>query len=93
MPKHYTITISGRVQGVAFRLTAQDEARRLGINGYVRNEPDGSVHIEAEGDNEALEKFVSWCSIGPDMAHVDRVVVKEDALKDYDGFYIRRSES
>jgi acylphosphatase len=46
---HYQITVSGKVQGVWFRKSTQDKARELGLRGFVRNQPDGSVYIEASG--------------------------------------------
>ena len=49
MIKHFDITVQGKVQGVWFRDSTMKEAKRLGINGFVRNEPDGSVYVEAEG--------------------------------------------
>ena len=58
--KHINIKIIGRVQGVGFRRAARDEARYLGIKGYIRNEPDGSVYLEAEGDELAISQFVIW---------------------------------
>lgn len=70
------IKVYGRVQGVGFRYAALDEAQRLGIKISPRNEPDGSVRIEAEGDNAALKKFVAWCRKGPPPAEVERVEVK-----------------
>jgi acylphosphatase len=65
--------VTGRVQGVNYRATARREARLLGLAGWVRNEPDGSVLIDAEGDSAALEAFLDWCRCGPPLARVDRV--------------------
>lgn len=67
------LTVSGRVQGVSFRAYAEREAARLGLAGWVRNEPDGTVAIHVEGDEEALERFVRWAQDGPRLARVDRV--------------------
>ena len=67
----YKIQITGDVQGVGFRWCAANEARSRGINGFVRNETDGSVYIEAEGYRDQLNYFVSWCESGPgDVAEV-----------------------
>ena len=55
--KHLKISITGRVQGVFFRDSARMEANRLGVAGFARNEPDGSVYIEAEGEKDALDEF------------------------------------
>lgn len=67
------LTVSGRVQGVSFRAYAEREAARLGLTGWVRNEPDGTVAIHAEGDEAALEQLVRWAEEGPRLARVDRV--------------------
>ena len=65
-----TIVVSGRVQGVCFRASTLIEARRLGLNGWVRNEPGGEVRIEVEGPRDALEAFIDWCRHGPEYAMV-----------------------
>jgi acylphosphatase len=69
------LTVSGRVQGVAFRASAAEEARRLGLRGWVRNLPDGRVEAEAEGAREAVERLVAWCRRGPPAARVDDLTV------------------
>jgi acylphosphatase len=94
MKKHVDITIRGLVQGVTFRFSARVYAESIGICGYAKNEPDGSVRIEAEGDEENLKRFINWCAIGPDGAHVDKVdVALSDALKDYGSFESIRTKS
>ena len=65
------ITITGRVQGVAFRWYAVRQAQGLGLVGWVRNQPDGSVRLVAEGRREALEAMVAWAGRGPDHARVE----------------------
>ena len=75
MEKHLNIKISGLVQGVFFRVSVKEEAEKLGIKVSARNETDGSVCIEAEGEEESLEKFVKWCHVGPPLAKVDKVEV------------------
>lgn len=77
MVLHYDIRITGRVQGVFFRASARAEAERLSVRGFVRNERDGSVYAEAEGDRESLDRFVAWCRRGPAHARVDGVTVEE----------------
>jgi acylphosphatase len=64
------ITITGRVQGVAYRASAQDEGLRLGLVGLVRNRADGSVEALVEGSRQAVEEFVRWCRSGPPAARV-----------------------
>lgn len=69
------IRVTGRVQGVSFRAYAERQAQRLGVTGWVRNEPDGSVAAHAEGDPEAVDAFVDWCREGPSYARVDGIDV------------------
>lgn len=63
-------TVSGRVQGVFFRDMTQQTARELGLTGWVRNERDGSVVVEAQGDDEGLERLERWLHEGPSRAEV-----------------------
>ncbi|HEY4497069.1 MAG TPA: acylphosphatase, partial [Candidatus Paceibacterota bacterium] len=70
---HKNLKIYGNVQGVFFRQSAKIKADELGIKGFVKNEPDGSVYIEADGDGEAVERFIDWCRLGPDSANVDKI--------------------
>jgi acylphosphatase len=90
MRKHISIKVTGRVQGVFFRASTKSKAEELGIHGIVRNEDDGSVHIEAEGDSEILKKFISWCHQGPPNAQVADCVVKDGEIKNFTRFSIQR---
>lgn len=65
--------VTGRVQGVGFRMHAQHQARGLQISGYARNLDDGSVEIEAHGSDEALLRFANWLAHGPPNARVAQV--------------------
>jgi acylphosphatase len=67
--------ISGRVQGVAFRQSTVDEAQPLGLEGWVRNLPDGRVEVLAEGARPQVEALVTWCRRGPRLARVDGVAI------------------
>jgi acylphosphatase len=69
----YKIHVRGRVQGVGFRWSAVREARKNGITGFVKNQSDGSVYIEAEGSRAQLKAFVEWCKDGPGIGHVESV--------------------
>ena len=69
------LLIAGRVQGVAYRQSAVDEAQRLGVTGWVRNLPDGRVEALAEGARPLVETFVAWCRRGPRFARVEHVTV------------------
>jgi len=70
------LRIYGQVQGVFFRASTEAEARRLGFTGWVRNCPDGSVEVVAEGPRARLENLVAWCRHGPPRAQVDRVEIE-----------------
>jgi acylphosphatase len=70
MTRACTLTIYGRVQGVGFRFYAQQKAQELNISGFVQNRPDGSVYIEAEGEETQLQAFINWCQAGPQWARV-----------------------
>jgi acylphosphatase len=70
--KHLIIKIYGDVQGVGFRDAAYWMARKMRVAGFVMNDPDGSVYIEAEGDESALNDFLTWCRKGPVTARVSR---------------------
>jgi acylphosphatase len=65
------VRITGRVQGVFFRASAEAEAKRLGLTGWVRNRPDGSVELIAEGPRTRLDDLVAWCRHGPPRAEVE----------------------
>jgi acylphosphatase len=88
MIKRIQIRINGRVQGVYYRKSAQQKARELSLKGFVRNEPDGSVYIEAEGDEEKLKKLVAWCNDGPPLAMVADVMTKELPVREEKDFRI-----
>ena len=88
MTGHRAIRVRGRVQEVSFRAAARTEARRLGLTGFARNEPDVSVAIEVEGGEAALDTFVAWCRLGPQAARVEQVEVQPGKPTGYDGFAI-----
>lgn len=67
------LVITGRVQGVFFRASAQQEAVALGLRGVARNRPDGAVEIIAEGPRLSLEQFLGWARVGPPRARVAEV--------------------
>ena len=82
--------VSGKVQGVFFRATAKEQAELLGIRGIVRNERDGSVYIEAEGEEDALHHFMQWCKVGPSRAIVTEVKASEVELRHFSSFEVTR---
>lgn len=90
-PRQLRIRVHGRVQGVYYRASCRDEAQRLGLTGWVRNEPDGSVSVLAEGDETALQSLLQWCKQGPPSARVDRVdETWDEPGGEYSTFDVRR---
>lgn len=89
--KRLSARITGRVQGVGFRNFTRGRAHRLGVTGWVRNERDGSVRLEAEGDRETLDSLVEAVQHGPRMARVENVEVDwSDATDEFETFRVRR---
>lgn len=88
MMRRVKVLISGRVQGVYFRLFTQNKAKHFAIKGYVRNLPDGRVEIVAEAKHPVIEQFLKWCHKGPITARVDHVEIIElqhdDLLTSFD---------
>jgi acylphosphatase len=83
--------VTGRVQGVAFRASAVDEARRHGLTGWVQNRDDGSVELEAQGDQAPIAALLAWCAHGPPAARVTGVSVEDrDVIPGEHGFLQRR---
>ena len=70
------LIVLGMVQGVFFRASTLEQAQSLSLNGWVKNLPDGSVEVLAEGPRYALEQFADWCRQGPPAARVDEVIVR-----------------
>jgi acylphosphatase len=70
------ILITGRVQGVFYRHSTKQKAEALGLGGWVRNLPDGSVEIEAEGPKDKIGSLIAWCRHGPPNAVVDGVAIE-----------------
>ncbi|MFW5875964.1 MAG: acylphosphatase [Myxococcota bacterium] len=74
--KRIQMVVRGRVQGVFFRASAQREARQLGLSGWIKNRPDGSVEIVAEGEEDQVKDLLAWSQHGPTTARVDKVETK-----------------
>ncbi|MDD5032018.1 MAG: acylphosphatase [Patescibacteria group bacterium] len=89
MKKHLNIKIFGQVQGVAFRYYSLEKARELNLAGFARNEPDGGVYLEAEGEEGNLKKFITWCRQGPALAKVEKVEAENGEMKNYKDFAIK----
>lgn len=87
--KHWNIVVKGTVQGVYFRATTKAVADQLGVKGFVLNQPDGSVYIEAEGDDFALASLVEFCEEGTDRSVVETVEVEKlNQTKGFENFVV-----
>lgn len=86
--KHLDIKITGQVQGVFLRQAVKERAKKLGLIGFVKNEPDGSVYIEAEGEENNLKVFLKWLHGGSDFSKVEKVETQEGQIKNFDDFKI-----
>lgn len=86
--KHLDITVKGIVQGVSYRAATKAVADQLGIRGAVRNEHNGDVFIEAEGEPVMLDMFLDWVNEGPQDAQVTSVETHEGELKNYRNFEV-----
>jgi acylphosphatase len=91
MSRRVRAIVSGRVHGVSYRASTASEARRLGVVGWVRNRPDGSVELEVEGEPERVARLLAWCEAGPPDARVEHVAIEELAPRgDETMFAVRR---
>lgn len=90
MIKSFQLRIKGVVQGVFFRVSTRDKAKELKVCGFVKNEKDGSVYAEIEGEEGALGVMLDWCKQGPREARVEEVKVIDQPIKGYLDFEIRR---
>ncbi|HCW06632.1 MAG TPA: acylphosphatase [Cytophagales bacterium] len=88
--KHVDIRVIGKVQGVFFRASTKNKADELGLVGTVKNEPNGDVTIEAEGQEEMIQPFLQWCARGPKNAVVENLIVTEGDPKNFKGFFVLR---
>ncbi len=88
-PSAVHMVVHGRVQGVFYRANTQAEARHLGVKGWVRNCPDGTVEVHAEGDESRVQQLVDWCRKGPPHAHVTHLEVQPAEPKGLHTFEVR----
>ncbi|GAB3541890.1 acylphosphatase [Pontibacter brevis] len=89
--KHIAIRVHGKVHGVFFRASTKEKAQELGLTGFVQNEEDGTVYIEAEGSPSALKQLEQWAHEGPRRAQVEKVEVKEmEGLAGFKEFKVKR---
>lgn len=89
MPR-YEIIVKGRVQGVGFRAFTESIAEKLGVKGYVKNLPDGSVEVVAEGGKQTLDELCSKLKAGPSMAYVDELeVIEKESTGEFRDFSVK----
>ncbi len=88
--KHLKIKVTGKVQGVWFRANTKEKANELGLFGFVKNEPDGSVYIEVSGKKNLLDDFIKWLKKGPELARVDSIEIVENDIIHKETFQIKR---
>lgn len=82
------IIVLGKVQGVFFRESTKAVADHLGVKGLIKNQADGSVYMEAEGERHQLDAFLDWCKEGPERAEVSGVETHEAEVKNYRNFEV-----
>lgn len=83
--------VTGSVQGVGFRWSAREAARRFGVAGFARNRADGSVEVEVEGDGDRVERMLAWLRTGPPGSEVRAVDVTDARPEGDDAFRIRET--
>lgn len=91
MKRRARVLVSGKVQGVFFRVQTHTKAQELGLTGFVRNLADGRVEAVVEGEENGVQELIAWCRRGPREARVDRIELQwEDFQDEFDEFSIRR---
>jgi acylphosphatase len=88
--KTVRIKISGKVQGVFFRATAKEVAKRYNIFGWIKNTDDDKVEAVITGEGEDIERFINWCKKGPAKANVTNVATFHEGLQVFNKFEIVR---
>jgi acylphosphatase len=84
--KNVVIIIHGKVRHKGFRFAAMQKAYQLNVRGFIKNQADSSLYVEAEGEESNLDTFIEWCKVGPIGAQVTTVDVTEGSMKDFKGF-------
>lgn len=88
-----SVAIRGQVQGVGYRYWLRQQAKIVGVNGWVRNQSNGAVEAYFAGDSRRVEELLALCWRGPAEAKIDGIDVRETADEDASGFHIRRDAS
>lgn len=90
MKINVNVIISGRVQGVWYRVSTKQKAEQLGVTGWVKNRVDGCVEAVFEGEEKIIEDMIKWCYTGPPNAIVKDIKVKKQTLiNNFDDFSIK----
>ena len=87
--KNLRVIVTGKVQGVFFRANVKKVADIIGVRGFVRNEHNGSVYVEVEGEEEMVHKLVDYCHHGPEGAVVEKVSITMGIIVGYDSFEVQ----
>ena len=87
--KSVIIKVIGKVQNVGFRFYAHKKAIELNICGFAINKTNGTVYIEAEGEEKNIDEFIDWCRIGPPHARVDNIFIQDSLVCNYDKFKVK----
>jgi len=85
---HINVKIFGKVQGVGFRFSARAKAKELDIKGFVRNEANGTVYAEIEGERKKLRQFIDWCQNDFGFAKVEKIESEQGKMKNFQEFSI-----
>ena len=90
MVRNIAVTVKGKVQGVWFRHFTEKEAVKLGLHGYVMNNENGTVYIEASGPINKIEQFLHWCKTGSPLSRVQNLQIVDSDIEYKDSFQIKR---
>lgn len=90
MIRHYNITVKGKVQRVSYRFCTHAQAMKCNLTGYVRNLHNGDVYIEAEGEEDDINKLIDWCYVGSPLSQVKEVNAVESDVKNFETFEVKK---
>ncbi len=83
------VIITGRVQGVGFRFSAREQARKYGVKGYVKNLPTGNVEIKVSGPENKVNLYLRWCNEGPSHAYVEDIFIEDAVPENFETFDVK----
>ncbi|MCD6018604.1 MAG: acyP [Bacteroidetes bacterium] len=90
MIRHYNITVKGKVQRVSYRFCTHAQALKCNLTGYVKNLHNGDVFIEAEGNEDDINKLIEWCYVGSPLSNVKEVIAEEGDVKNFETFEVKK---